>query len=191
MHPHKLLDASCTCIRTQSLLKNDSISASLAIWCSHHVSTQLNLKLLLHPILEFIFCQKASLGCCHLVPRPQRLYTSKVIHHIHVTSRDSHMLFWGELPNSNESSTFIHLLFIDFSSASRIQHDFDGLIRGIMGLTVLGIALHKHCRMTPLGRCMNWRAHLWVFGVVVIWHCPSCRDVATVWNSTFIRTNHR
>ncbi len=104
------------------------------------------------------------------------------------TSRkcDSHMFFWW---NSESNTTSIHLMFHDVSSDSQIQHDFEHLIRGKIGLTVLGIALHKHCRMTPLGRCMNWRAHLRVFGVVVIWHCPSCRDVATVWLEFHLYSN--
>jgi hypothetical protein len=47
-------------------------------------------------------------------------------------------------------------------------------------LTVLGVALHKHRRVTPLGRSVHGRAHLGIFGVIVIGHGPP--DILAGWS---------
>lgn len=166
---------------TQSELKNDRISASLSIPCHLVQSSCLPVE-----------PETAASSNSRIRPLPKGIAwmlspgatssTSTLL--IYIQSDTSHRhhvtvtCFLG-VNFQIQSSTSIHLLF-----------DLFLRFTDPACLTVLGIALHKHCRMTPLGRCMNWRAHLWVFGVVVIWHCPSCRDVATVWNSAFFRTNH-
>ena len=126
-------------------------------------TTSRHLKLLFHPILEFVVCQKASLRCCHLRPScgltmhpqeaPWNPWNPKIerIQNEHDTAYS--MTTW-----KNHQTTSCDLSC----------------------LTVLGVALHKHRRVTPLGRSVHGRAHLGIFGVIVIGHGPP--DILAGWS---------